>query len=183
VACLPACTAAIPAEEMMRSFSGTAFCLLLLIFLAFVSMHCNLRFRQTRINDKMASLEASVGFRVRTHGDSAYPVLSNTAKGGGYQMSKSRICVEWGFGKVCSLWAGIDYHRKMQIYLNAPGMRALLWLLACARVRARRLTMPAGRLYVAAALLTNMHTILYGSGTSKYFGCRVPFTLEEYMNM
>ena len=133
MACLPACTAAIPAEEMMRSFTGTAFRLLHFIFLAFV---CNLRFRQTRINDKMASLEASVGFRVRTHGDSASPVLSNTAKGGGYQMSKSRICVEWGFGKVCSLWAGIDYDRKMQIYLNAPGLRTLMCLRACVSARA-----------------------------------------------
>ena len=83
----------------------------------------------------MASLEAACGFRVSTHGDSAYPVLSNTVKGGGYQLSKSRICVEWGFGKTCTLWAGIDYDRKLQIYGTSPGICGLLFtrLFLCLR--------------------------------------------------
>jgi hypothetical protein len=85
----------------------------------------------------MASLEAACGFRVQTHGDSAYPILSNTAKGGGYQMSKSRICVEWGFGKICTLWSGIDYERKLQIYGNSPGFWLSLFthLFVCLRAR------------------------------------------------
>jgi hypothetical protein len=128
----------------------------------------------------MSSLQAASGLRVQTHGDSAYPVLSNTAKGGGYQLSKSRICVEWGFGKICTLWAGIDYDRKLQLYGNSPGIYVLLFARLCTRWR---LTIPAGRLYLTAALLTNMHTCLHGSSTSTYFACRVPFELEQYMNM
>ena len=81
--------------------------------------------RKTGINSKVASVAAACQFSVRTHGDSAYAAMSHTAKGGGYMLSKSRICVEWGFGKVTSLWAGIDYDRKMQLYLNCPGLFAV----------------------------------------------------------
>jgi hypothetical protein len=117
-------------------------------------------FRDTRINAKVAELERICGFPVKTHVDSAYAVASNTVKGGGYQMSRSRECVEWGFGLVCSLWAGIDWDRKLQLYLNRPGS-----------------------LYLTAGILTNMHVCLYGSLTSRYFSCWPPFTLEEYMRM
>ena len=116
--------------------------------------------RDTRINAKVAALERACGFPVKTHVDSAYAVASNTAKGGGYRMSKSRECVEWGFGLVCSLWAGIDWDRKLMLYLNKPGS-----------------------LYLTAGILTNMHVCLYGSLTSRYFACWPPFTLEEYMNL
>ena len=56
--------------------------------------------RDTRINAKVAALERACGFPVKTHVDSAYAVASNTAKGGGYRMSKSREC---GVG----LWLGL----------------------------------------------------------------------------
>ena len=42
---------------------------------------------------------------------------------------------------------------------------------------------PAGKLYLTAGILTNMHTLLYGSTTSTYFGCLPPFSLEQYMRM
>jgi hypothetical protein len=78
--------------------------------------------RKTGMNAKVASLASACNFMVRTHGDSAYPLLSHTAKGGGYHLSASRICVEWGFGKICTLWAGIDDDRKLQLYHNSPGL-------------------------------------------------------------
>ena len=40
---------------------------------------------------------------------------------------------------------------------------------------------PAGRQYLTAGVLTNMHTMLYGSNTSTYFSCRPVFSLEEYL--
>jgi hypothetical protein len=60
---------------------------------------------------QVARLQQAVGFLVKNHTDSAYAVMSNTCKGGGYEMSRVRICVEWGFGKIVALWAGVDYDR------------------------------------------------------------------------
>ena len=56
-------------------------------------------------------MQQAVGFPVKNHTDSAYAVMSNTCKGGGSEMSRVRICVEWGFGKIVALWAGVDYDR------------------------------------------------------------------------
>ena len=56
-----------------------------------------------------------------THGDSAYAVNTNTCKGGGYNLSRTRICVEWGFQKIVSQWAGVDYDRRQQLFATGPG--------------------------------------------------------------
>ncbi|KAG5189475.1 hypothetical protein JKP88DRAFT_192806 [Tribonema minus] len=74
-------------------------------------------------------------------------------------MSKARICVEWGFGKVVQQFAFVDFKKNLKLYLQ-----------------------PIERIYAVAALLTKCHTCLYGSMTSEYFGIMSP-TLQEYFNM
>ncbi|KAJ1383160.1 hypothetical protein B484DRAFT_411233, partial [Ochromonadaceae sp. CCMP2298] len=72
------------------------------------------------------------------------------------KMSRVRIGVEWGFGKVyarCPLLKHVD---KMKLQ-----------------------AMDVGRRVRVAVLLTNAHTCLRQSQTGEYFECRAP-TLEEY---
>ncbi len=83
-----------------------------------------------------------------THGDSAYAVNTNTCKG-----------VEWGFQKIVSMWAVVDYDRTQQLFATGPGS-----------------------LYLTAGLLTNVHTCMYGLLTWKYFGVKPP-SAESYLSM
>jgi hypothetical protein len=75
-----------------------------------------------------------------------------------YIMSKVRIVVEWGFGKVVNT-VGYVHHWQTQ------------------RIR----TSAVGKEYFAAVLLTNCNTCLYGSQSALHFGI-VPPTLGEYFN-
>jgi hypothetical protein len=72
------------------------------------------------------------------------------------RMSRCRIAVEWGFGKVCQQFAFIGYKRNLNIGLS-----------------------PTGRYYIAAVFLTNI-PCLNGSQTSTHFGCPPP-ALDEYL--
>lgn len=74
-------------------------------------------------------------------------------------MKVLRICVEWGFQKIISLFAFIDFKKNQKIYLQ-----------------------DVGSMYKVAVLLTNCHTCLYGSQTSAYFNT-VPPTLNEYLEL
>jgi hypothetical protein len=73
------------------------------------------------------------------------------------RMSAVRICVEWGFGKLLSLFAFLDYKENHKLYLQ-----------------------PNGKYYKVALLLTNCHTCLYGSETGSCFGLNPP-SLHEYL--
>jgi hypothetical protein len=73
-------------------------------------------------------------------------------------MSAVRMSVEWGFGKITSLFSFLDFKRNLKLFLS-----------------------PVGIYYMVGALLTNCHTCLNGSETGSYFGCYPP-TLEEYFN-
>jgi hypothetical protein len=73
------------------------------------------------------------------------------------RMSRMRICVEWGFGKLKTLWAFLDWSKKLKIYGS-----------------------PVARYVEVCGFFTNCHTCLYGSTTSSYFLC-IPPTLEEYL--
>ena len=72
------------------------------------------------------------------------------------QMSKSRISVEWGFGKLVSLFAHLDFWKQLKVYKQ-----------------------PLGIWYTVAAVLTNAHTCIYGSQSGAYFDCTPP-SLEQY---
>jgi hypothetical protein len=72
-------------------------------------------------------------------------------------MSAVRQAVEWQFGKIVSLWAFLDYHKNLKLYLS-----------------------PVAKLYKLGALLTNCHCCVEGNQVTQYF-MTVPPTLEEYL--
>lgn len=72
--------------------------------------------------------------------------------------SRCRICVEWLFGHVVTLWQGLNWTRTMQL-----GLR------------------PVAIYYRVGVLLANCYTCLYGNQTSIYFGIQPP-ELEEYLS-
>ena len=74
------------------------------------------------------------------------------------EMSKVRICVEWGFGKIIQYFAYLDFQRNLKILLQ-----------------------PIAKYYVIGALLTNCHTCLNGSVTVTYFDLEPP-SLERYLS-
>jgi hypothetical protein len=74
-------------------------------------------------------------------------------------MSKVRECVEWGFGKVVGTFAFVDFKKNMKLYLQ-----------------------PVGRVYMAAVLMTNIHSCLYGSLTSQFFELDPP-DVRQYLGI
>jgi len=102
-------------------------------------------------------------------GDSAYPMsayvyrmyrgnnLTQWQAHFNKQMAPARVSVEWGFGKISSLWPWLDVTRSVQTFRRDVG----------------------GYLRVAN-VFTNMHTCLYGSIISSKFGVPPP-PLETYM--
>lgn len=72
-------------------------------------------------------------------------------------MAPLRIAVEWGFGKIVSLWPFLDYRKKHQVLLS-----------------------PIGLYFGVGNVLTNMHTCLYGSIISNAFDMEPP-PLESYI--
>ena len=74
------------------------------------------------------------------------------------RMTKLRVSVEWGFGKICQLFAFLDFKKNLKILLQ-----------------------PIGKYYLVAAVLANCHTCLYGSQTSTFFGLDPP-ELEDYLS-
>ena len=71
-------------------------------------------------------------------------------------MAMVRGSVEWGFGKIGNNFAFLNFHKNIKVYLQ-----------------------PVAKLMFAAVILTNAHTCLYSSQTSKYFSLEPP-SLEEY---
>jgi hypothetical protein len=116
-------------------------------------------FQISQINNKLECLSQMSGSVIEAHGDSAFPASSHTRKGGGWEMNRKRICVEWTIGKIVQQGASLDMSVHQQIYLNRPGA-----------------------LYLVGCLLTNFHTCVYGSQTGLYFSCKAP-TLQSYMGM
>lgn len=72
-------------------------------------------------------------------------------------MSRCRMCVEWGFGKVFNIFAFLDFDKNMRLHLS-----------------------PVGKYFLIAVFFTNLHTCLHGSVTSHTFKLPPP-SLEEYL--
>ncbi|CAB1116004.1 unnamed protein product [Ectocarpus sp. CCAP 1310/34] len=75
-------------------------------------------------------------------------------------MSRVRVTVEWGFGRIVALWPYVDYHKKQQVGLSACGL---------------------GKQYAVAGILTNCHNCFYPNSTAQYFDLQPP-TLDEYLH-
>ena len=101
--------------------------------------------------DLPSPLCAQVGYR----GAASNPTMQRF----NHRMSSVRICVEWGFGRVGSLF---------RYCVSRDGL--------CIR------TMPCDQIFFAAQLLTNCHACLYGNVVSSYFNV-MPVKLEDYLNV
>lgn len=73
-------------------------------------------------------------------------------------MSSLRVSVEWGFQKVISEFAFVDFKKNQKLLLQ-----------------------DVENFYKVAVLLTNCHSCLYRNQTSFYFNV-IPPTLEEYLS-
>lgn len=73
-------------------------------------------------------------------------------------MSRVRVSVEWGFGKLTQTFAFLDFKKNLKLLLQ-----------------------PVGKYYLVGAILINCHTCLYGSVTSSFFNLEPP-SLEVYLN-
>ena len=73
-------------------------------------------------------------------------------------MSKARVSVEWGFGKIIQNFAFLDFKKNLKILLQ-----------------------PVAKYYLVGTLLMNCHTCLYGSLTSKFFNLEPP-SLDTYLS-
>ncbi|CAH3124171.1 unnamed protein product [Pocillopora meandrina] len=74
------------------------------------------------------------------------------------EMSKCRLSVEWGFGKILQYFTYLDFQRNLKVLLQ-----------------------PVAKYYLVGALLINCHTCLYGSLTGTYFDLEPP-SLETYLS-
>lgn len=105
------------------------------------------------------------------YGDPAYPLqelvlkpystrnISLQEKRFNNDMSSVRQAVEWGFGKVLSLFAFLDFKKNQKLLLQ-----------------------DLQSMYFTATILTNCYTCLYKNQTSHYFNIE-PSSLEEYLQV
>lgn len=122
------------------------------------------------LTEKLQRFQAPTGEAYVLYGDPAYglsrniispfrgPQLTNAEQMFNTQMSKLRISVEWGFGKICQNFAYLDFKKDLKVLLQ-----------------------PVGKYYLVASTLINCHTCLYGSQTSTYFNVHPP-PLESYLS-
>jgi len=102
-------------------------------------------------------------------------------------MKALRVSVEWGFGKIVSLFQYLNHEENLRLFLQpvhtawpslpptpapphpltTPSFLRLLW--------------QVGLYFPVANILTNCHTCLYHSQTGLYFGLDPP-SLEDYLN-
>ena len=116
-------------------------------------------------------MSTAAGQAFCVYGDPAYPqsdwvcgpyrelVCSKHETDFNLAMSRCRIPNEWGFGKIRSNWAYLDFAKKNQPYLN-----------------------DLSRIWPVAQILTNCHTCVYGSQTGWYFQVRPP-SMACYVRM
>ncbi|CAB1105988.1 unnamed protein product [Ectocarpus sp. CCAP 1310/34] len=119
----------------------------------------------------MQSFNDAAGVPYYIYGDPAYQVspwlmapfkgLLSVAKVAFIRaMSRVRVAVEWGFGRVVALWPYVDYVKKRQVALSACGL---------------------GRQYAVAGILTNCPCCFNLNSTAKLFDLTPP-SLQEYLS-
>lgn len=123
--------------------------------------------RESELYDKLETLVQ--GHEYVIYGDPAYPLrplllkpyggatLTQEQQEFNAAMSAVRQAVEWGFGKVISEFAFLDFKKNQKIFLQA-----------------------VPRMYRVAVLLTNLQACMYGNQVSQYFGVNPP-CLYDYL--
>ena len=126
-------------------------------------------FNESGLEADLVRVHGSEGETLSLYGDGGYvqrnwlqvpfkgAFLTREQKEFNVCMSHIRASVEWGFGKVSSIWAFVNYYANQKVFLQ-----------------------PVGMYFLAASLFANCHTTLYGSEISSYFALQPP-SLEEYL--
>ena len=108
------------------------------------------------LSEKLQRFQRPNGEPFVIYGDPAYGItqnimapfrgaqLTHDEKEFNKKISKVRVSVEWGFGKIIQNFAFLDFKKNLKVLLQ-----------------------PVGKYYLVASVLTNCHTCLYGSLTSK----------------
>ncbi|CAM9211268.1 unnamed protein product [Discosporangium mesarthrocarpum] len=119
---------------------------------------------ESNLNPKVCDALEGLPVQYVVYGDTAYSMLSQVKRGqretytitveereANKRMSTCRISIGRAFGKVLQLWPFLDFEKNSQLHLQ-----------------------PIAHLCIVGALLTNMHTCLYGSQTGHYFDLNPP---------
>ena len=120
------------------------------------------------LDPQIQNIYSAAGKQLAVYADSAYAFcrylivpfkganLGKMEKKFNKNMSEVRTSVEWGFSKMSNIFGFLDFHKNLKVYLQ-----------------------PIAKLVMASVILTNAHTCLYSSQTSKYFGLEPP-SLQAY---
>eukprot|EP00111_Clytia_hemisphaerica_P010919 TCONS_00032003-protein len=110
------------------------------------------------LNGDVLAIYGDAGYPFRDHLQTGFPnPLCDAQRNYNQEMSRVRVTVEWAFGSVIEKFKFTD-HKAMQ----------------------KSLLSPVAKQYIVSALLSNIHTCLYGSNTSQFFECPPP-NLEDYL--
>jgi hypothetical protein len=129
--------------------------------------HDSYMLRKSTLNARMGAVQDRHATQYVIYGDAAYGGgHSHVIRGGTgavsaedvtQKLNGARICVEWGFSKVVSLFAFMDFKKNQKLLLQ-----------------------PIEQILCVSVLLTNCHTCCYGSQTGGYFRCQPP-SLAAYL--
>lgn len=132
--------------------------------------HDSFMLGESGLQEQLRNIRKPNGEPYVLYGDPAYGVTNNiiapfrgadlTAPQKQFNkgMSKVRVSVEWGFGKIAQHFAFLDFKKNLKVLLQ-----------------------PVAKYYIVASLLINCHTCLYGSVTGNYFNLVAP-SLETYLS-
>ncbi|CAM9691724.1 unnamed protein product [Discosporangium mesarthrocarpum] len=118
--------------------------------------------KESNLNPKVRDAQEGLPVQYVVYGDTAYPMLSHVKQGSEGDLpwkreKPTRGCPRVGsvlrraFGKVLQLWPFLDFENNSKLQIQ-----------------------PNSHLYIVGALLTNMHTFLYGGQTGHYFDLNPP---------
>lgn len=124
------------------------------------------------VNTRMRDCQEGNVVQYKIMGDKAYSVRSHIGspfvgsnvsaeqRAFNLSLSRLRVCVEHGFGKMKKVMSSfVTYEKRMQLFSS-----------------------PGGRYFVNAAILANCHTCLNGSQVGQYFDVSPP-TIQEFLGV
>ncbi len=135
------------------------------------SRHDASMYGMSQLDVQLAAVKGSDGRQLAIYGDAAYPVrpwlfapfpehnahFNAQKKAFNVAMSPIRTAVEWGFGKLTTYFAFVNFYANLKLHLQ-----------------------PLGHYFQVATLMANCHTCCYGSEVSTYFGI-LPLSLKNYL--
>ncbi len=127
-------------------------------------------YRESALDGLISTIRDTQGRQLALYGDGGYGACPwlltpfrrtqiTTAERQAFNtmMSNSCIAVEWGFGKVSTLFAFVNFYHNQKVFLQN-----------------------FGQYFLMATIFANLHTCMYGSEISSYFGLDPP-SAQEYL--